>query len=313
MTTLPDYRKISVSLIATVFNEQNNILEFLESYQKQTLLAEEFIIVDALSTDGTDSIIEQFAKNNPHLNIKLYRQKSKRSAARNFAVSKASAKYLAFTDAGCLLDSSWLEELVKELIESKARIVGGFFAGLAKTALQEAIVPYFLQLNRRVDKNNFVPTTRSLLMEKELWLELGGLNEKLDLSEDYQLMLEVKKRQIEIAFAKKALVYWYPPQNFFLFLRKIAAFAQSDIEAGIIRLKVISIFLRYLFFLFLFWQFNLISFLSFFFLYLLWSVYKNYHNCPKSWYFLPILQLSSDLAIMFASLLAIPNFRSKAA
>jgi glycosyltransferase involved in cell wall biosynthesis len=312
MSTQADYRKISVSLIATVFNEKNNISDFLKSYQKQSLVASEFIIVDAFSNDGTDKIIAKFAKQNLHLKIKIFQRKSNRAQARNFAVSKTIGEYLAFTDAGCLLDPFWLHELVNKQLESKQKVVGGFFQGIAKNILQEAIVPYFLQLNKRVDKQNFVPTTRSLIIEKELWQSLGGLNEKLELSEDYDLMLRIKDRKISIAFAKKAIVYWYPPTNFIGFISKIAAFATSDIEAGIIRPKVISIYFRYLFLLLLFLIGGPIYFFTAALLYLLWSIYKNYHNCPHSWFYLPLLQLSSDGVIMVASFLALPRFRTRA-
>lgn len=312
MSNLTNYRKISVSLIATVFNEKNNIAEFLESYKKQNFLAKEFIIVDALSGDGTDLIIEKFCQENPLLNIRLFRKKCNRSLGRNFAVGKAQADYLAFTDAGCLLDEFWLDELVKEQKISKKRVVGGFFYGIAKNNFQAAIVPYFLQLNRNLNKNNFLPTTRSLLIEKKLWQEMGGLNEKLELSEDYQLILKIKKEKNEIAFAKKAIVYWYPPENFIAFLKKIGAFAKSDIEAGIIRPKVLLIFLRYLIFLVLLFEFNYIYFSAMLILYINWSIYKNKHNCPHSWYYLPALQISSDLAIMVASLFALPKFSSRA-
>jgi len=312
MSNLTDYRKISVSLIATVFNEKSNITEFLESYKKQSFLAKEFIIVDALSNDGTDLVIEKFGQENPHLNIRFFRKKSNRSLGRNFAVSKVQADYLAFTDAGCLLDRLWLEELVKEQTISKKRVVGGFFQGIAESNLQEAIVPYFLQLNKNVNEKNFVPTTRSLLIEKNLWQSLGGLNEKLELSEDYQLILKIKKEKIEMAFAKKAVVYWYPPNDFKSFLKKISAFAKSDIEAGIIRPKVLSIFMRYLFFLILFLGFEPIYFGFALAMYIVWSIYKNKHNCPHSWYYLPVLQISSDLMIIVATLFALPKFNSRA-
>lgn len=309
---LTDYRKISVALIATVFNEKNNIHDFLESYKKQSILAQEFIIVDACSTDGTDLIIEAFSKKNPQLNIHFFRKKTNRSQARNFAVTKTSADYLAFTDAGCVLDWLWLEELLKKLILSRKKVVGGFFRGIVHSKLEEAIVPYFLQLSKNVNEKNFIPTTRSLLIEKKLWQDLGGLNEKLKLSEDYQLMLRIKQKNIEMAFAKKAIVYWEPPHDFLSFIKKIDAFAKSDVEAGIVRPKVLLIFVRYLIFLILIFNFNLIYFLSLFLIYIIWSIYKNKHNCPESWYLLPILQISSDLTVMKASLLAMPKFNSKA-
>jgi len=305
---LADYRKISVALIATVFNEKNNIAAFLESYKHQSIKAQEFIIVDAFSSDGTDSVIKKFSQANPDLKIKFFKKKCNRSLGRNFAVSQTQAKYLAFTDAGCVLDQFWLQELLKTLVTSQSKVVGGFFQGIANSRLQEAIVPYFLQLNKNVNVKNFVPTTRSLLVEKKLFQALGGLNEKLELSEDYQLMLKIKKAKIPIAFAKKAVVYWYPPSNFQAFLQKIAAFAQSDIMAGIIRPKVLLIFLRYLVFLILFFEFNFVYFFLFLILYIIWSIDKNKHNCPNSWYYLPILQISSDLVIMGASLLALPQF-----
>ena len=311
MSSLIDYRKISVSLIATVFNEENNIVEFLESYKRQSVLANDFIIVDAFSNDQTYPIIKKFSLENPKLKIKLFRKKSNRSQARNFAVEKAQSDYLAFTDAGCVLDQLWLKELLDKLADSQKQVVGGFFKGISKNNLEEAIVPYFLQLNKGVNEKNFTPTTRSLLIEKKLWQKLGGLNEKLELSEDYQLMLRIRQEKIEIAFAKKAIVYWEPPHSFLAFIKKISAFAKSDIEAGIIRPKVLSIFARYFLFVLIFIA-NPFIFLLAFLLYISWSISKNMHNCPNSWYYLPILQISSDFVIMGASLLALPKFNSRA-
>jgi len=307
-----DYKKIEVSLIATVFNEEQGIEQFLQSYSQQSFSAKEFIIVDAFSSDQTYQIIKKFSEQQPQLKIKLFKKSSNRSQARNFAVTKASGDYLAFTDAGCVLDRFWLENLVQEQVKTKKRVVGGHFRGLAKSRLQEAIVPYFLQLNKKVNKQNFVPTTRSLLIEKKLWLKLGGLNERLNLSEDYDLMLRIKKQKIIWAFASQAIVYWLPPQNYWAFLKKIASFATSDIEAGIVRPKVVLIFLRYLLFLLLILSFKSIFFLIFFIFYLLWSIYKNKHNAPNSWFYLPILQVSSDLIIMGASLWAFRKFKSRA-
>lgn len=53
-------KDIKVSLITTLYNESKNIEAFLDSYKKQTVYADEFIIVDGGSTDGTIDYINDF-------------------------------------------------------------------------------------------------------------------------------------------------------------------------------------------------------------------------------------------------------------
>lgn len=364
---LADYKKISVSLIATVLDEASSILALLKSYKQQIILAQEFIIVDAGSKDDTRTLVATFAKENPQLRIQLLdHHGSNRSQARNLAVSKAKGEYIAFCDAGCVLDSHWLSELLLEREQSGTEVVGGFFQGLSRNNFEAAVVPYFLQMPKKLSAANFVPTTRSLLIAKKVYEKLGGLNERLELSEDYEFMLRLKSRGISWSFAKDALVFWFPPQNLSGFLRKISGFAKSDIEAGIVRPKVLSIYARYALLCTAFFLAPLFG-LFLLFVYLLWSIAKNYHNCSKSlskkphsaaslqisvkksvfspqvdsativekyshfysklqsfatkgtswigsqaWHYLPLLQLSSDVAIMTASLLALKNFRSRA-
>jgi glycosyltransferase involved in cell wall biosynthesis len=312
-TNPANYKKISISLIATVYNETESIVAFLESYRTQTLLASEFIIIDAGSTDQTANMIRNFAKKEPQLKIKLHIfPGSKRGQARNLAATKAKSEFLAMADAGCLLQRSWLAELAKEQARTKKPVVGGWFQGLAKSKLEEAIVPYFLQLPRRLTAENFMPTSRSLLIAKKTFIAVGGFQETLELSEDYNLMLRLRRDNITWAFAKKAIVDWLPPKTFPGFLRKIASFAASDIEAGILRPKVISLYARYLL-LILAWAVQIHLGLVLTAAYLIWSIAKNYHNCPKSWYYLPGLQVSTDLVIMFATIIALRKFRAKVA
>ncbi len=308
-----NYKKLSVSLIATVLNELQSIEAFLDSYKQQTLLASQFIIVDAGSTDGTAQLIEKFAKKNRLLKIELVvLENSTRGQARNAAVAKAKGEWLAFTDAGCVLESDWLEQLVMEQVHSQQQVVGGWFRGLAQSRLQEAMVPYFLQLPRQLSTKNFIPTSRSLLISKKAFDTVRGFKEELILSEDYDLMLRLRAEKISWALARRAIVNWFPPKNYRTFLWKIAAFAASDIEAGIVRPKVLSIYGRYLVFLTVsIWSISLAVLLLL--LYFSWSIIKNYHNCPDAWYYLPFLQFSTDMAIMVASLFAIRNFNSRVA
>ena len=53
------------SFITTVYNEEDSIVEFLESLKGQTRLPSEIIIVDGGSKDRTFEMIEEFFKDGP--------------------------------------------------------------------------------------------------------------------------------------------------------------------------------------------------------------------------------------------------------
>lgn len=308
------YKKNSLALIVTVFNEVENIAALLSSYSQQQLLAEEVIIVDAGSTDGTWQLLEHFVQDNPQLNCRLFQQEGNRSQGRNFAVQQSKSEWLAITDAGCRLSPQWLAELRRVQIRQQTRVVAGYYRGWSRTALQEAMIPYFLVMPKRLS-HRFLPSTRSMLISRQLWLELGGLAEHLTVSEDYHLAKRLEQRQEPIAFAKKALVYWQPPATLRQFTGKIAAMAANDIRAGIVRPKVLLVYLRYFLLALLLlvawlsgavFLWSLLVFLSL--LYLAWSIAKNYEYCPKGWPYLPFLQLLADGAVMWGSRRLLSNF-----
>ena len=293
---MADYKKNSLSLIVTVFNEEQTILALLESYKKQSLLADELIIVDAASRDQTVRLIKNFSEKNPNLNIKVLIQKGNRSVGRNLAVREANGDWIAITDAGCILDENWLRNLMAEAEQTGARVVAGYYQGLATIKKQEAFIPYFLVMPNQLKSINFLPATRSMLIKKELWNELGGSDENLVI-EDYQMAKRMEARREPIAFAKAALVYWEAPKTWKEFWQKTKSFSKGDVKGRVFRKKVLLIFLRYILGLILLifsWQLAILTLL----LYSVWAISKNYKNCPHSWKLLPLVQIYSDFAVM---------------
>jgi GT2 family glycosyltransferase len=196
-------------------------------------------------------------------------------------------------------------------LQSQAVAVGGFFQGLEQSPAAVAMTPYFLQLNVAADGSNFSPTTRSALVRRVAVEEVGGFNEQLILSEDYDLFLRLRRANYSFAFAKQALVYWRGPTRFGEFIGKLAAFASSDIEAGLWRPKVTLLFARYAVGVLLLFSpvpWLLAILLS---LYLTWSIHKHRAYLPKQWWWLPLLQVSADLAVMGGTLRALSRFKTR--
>lgn len=302
---------MKISICVTTLNEEHSITTLLQSLVSQTLPPQEIIISDGGSSDNTVSVIKNFLnqRKNKLPTIRLLRAVGNRSVGRNRAIRQAKSDWIAITDAGCTAEKHWLAELAKRQKNSKTNVVAGYYAGLAQTPLQEAITPYVLVMPDKVDENNFLPATRSMLIKRSLWQQLGGFDESLSDNEDYAFARRLRQ-QTRIAFARDAIVYWQPRQNLFQFAWMIFRFARGDIFAGIVRPKVALIFLRHGFLLgFLAslvylgavdWL--IASLLTVVFCYSIWAIAKNWRYCPKSWHWLPVLQVISDQMVMLGSL-----------
>ncbi len=290
-----------VSVIVTVLNEENTIVSLLESFLIQTQEPNEVIIIDGGSSDNTVGLIKKFYKKNPQLPIVLKIKKGNRSVGRNYAVDLAKNELIAITDAGCILEKNWLKALVGQHAKSNAPVIAGYYAAKSETDFQKAVVPYVLVMPDRIDYKNFLPATRSMLIEKKVFKKMGGFDETLGDNEDYAFAKKLQEKNVHISFTKHAIVFWEPRKTLREFYNMIFRFARGDIFSGIVRPKVAFIFVRYFVFVILF----LISkklFFGLFALYCFWSIQKNKKYVNGGYKYLPVLQLTSDFAVMLGSI-----------
>lgn len=99
-----------VSIIMPVYNGEDYLAQSIGSILDQTLDDFELICVDDGSEDSSLEILKGFAEKDPR--IKVYHQENRGGgAARNFALTKATGKYLYCMDADDLIESTALEEL----------------------------------------------------------------------------------------------------------------------------------------------------------------------------------------------------------
>jgi len=192
-------------------------------------------------------------------------------------------------------------------------VVAGYYDAQPYTNFEAAVVPYALVMPERVDAKTFLPATRSMLLEKEVWQRVGKFDEQLADNEDFAFAQKLKKMKIPIAFASQAKVTWRPRSSLVSFVRMIYRFAKGDAFAGLWRPKVFLIFVRYLVgsgvLLFLLfqrkytWALNIL--LVTLVLYSYWALRKNKVYAKKGWYWLPILQITSDIAVMVGTTVGI--------
>lgn len=301
-----------ISLIITVKNEADSIEDLLHSIVFQIRKPDEVVIVDGESTDDTFNRIDSFiAENQSNISWKLFREKSNISRGRNKAIETASNNLIAITDAGCVLRTDWLEELEKCYQQhDENTVVAGFYEGLPQNSFQAAVVPYVLIMPDQVDEESFLPATRSMLLPKKIWKELNGFDETLTVSEDFAFAHKIVEKygQETIVFCKEAIVGWRPRSNLHQFFKMIFKMAEGDIRAGIYRGRVKLLFGRYIGgLLILLAVIKNQSELGFLFLllaavtYLVWSIQKNKNYAGGGWFYLPVLQMVADVAVILGS------------
>ncbi len=307
--------KVRATLICTIFNEEKNIESFIKSIAKQTVIPNEIIIVDGGSKDNTDVVLKRLIEKYANkLKIIFLQKMGNRSIGRNEAIKNSSNEIILCTDSGNLLDKNWVKEITRPFSNKRVEVVAGYYKGIGKTAFEKCMIPYALVMKERINKNNFLPATRSMAFKKNIWKKVGEFNEKFSHNEDYDFANKLKSRNAKIVFTDKAIVSWFPRRNlkqaFVMFFR----FAFGDGESGNLREKVLYIFLRYfllfyLLFLDYLYKSKILSIIISLGVvaYLSWSIAKNtkYINDSKKYFLLPLIQLTSDIAVMVGTSLGV--------
>lgn len=292
-----------ISVIVTVFNEEKTTKKLIAALKSQSFQPREIIVVDGGSTDSTWDILRR------DRSIKPFRHPGNRSTGRNFAISQCRSPIIAMTDAGCIPDKNWLEELARPFTDSQVQIVSGYYRADAKNVFQKCLAPYVLVMPDVASRTEFFPSTRSMAIRKAVW-EKHKFDEKLWHNEDYAYAHSLKRAGFSFHFAPRAIVSWTPRQTLgeaaWMFLR----FAMGDIQAGIIRPQVKNLIIRYLVFVYLFFLslefrplFPILILTSIF--YILYSIFKNYRYVRdlRAIYWLPILQVTADVSVITGSII----------
>lgn len=305
-----------ITFITTVLNEEKTIQKLLDSLFKQFSLPSEVIVVDGGSTDLTLSILQQncvsFKKQN--INLKILKKSGNRSVGRNEAIKHAKGEIIACSDAGCVLDRNWLQEITRPFFIEKPDVVAGYYKGDAKTIFQKCMIPYVLVMQDQVNPQNFLPASRSMAFRKSIWKKAGGFPEAYSHNEDYVFAHNLKKIKAKIVFTPKAIVYWIPRESFKEAFIMFYRFAYGDAESGLFRRKISLLFLRYvieflLIYLAVYYKSNNIFALVLlgFIFYIIWSILKNYRYVrdPRAVFLLPLLQFTADITVMAGTLIGL--------
>ncbi|MDD5621545.1 MAG: glycosyltransferase [Actinomycetota bacterium] len=258
--TVSNKRKVlsEVSFITTVYNEGENIIEFLKSLMNQTAMPGEIIIVDGGSKDNTvkstlDFFEEESSREGNDFNILLSDDGNKNkirsdrqdgkpaiivrvikknganiSQGRNTAIKGAAGRIICVSDAGCVIDRHWLEEITGLYNDASCNAVGGLNLPLCRNFLQKCLAVCIMPQKEEIDRKNYMPSSRNISFRKKIWMDAGGYPEDMEYGEDMKFDFNIKAAGCNIKFNPDAVVYWKMRENPVQISRQFFRYAKGD-------------------------------------------------------------------------------------
>lgn len=223
----PAVGRVPVSIVCTVLNEAASIDELLASMAAQTEHADEIVIVDGGSRDGTWERLQAWQGRLP---LRLLQAPGANIAAgRNRAIAAARGEIIAVTDAGVRLAPTWLAALLDAFQHAPSPdVVSGFFAADPRSLFELALGATTLPTADEVDPARFLPSSRSVAFRKRAWAAVNGYPEWLDYCEDLVFDFALRDRGFRFAWAPAALVYFRPRPNAWRFFLQYYRYARGD-------------------------------------------------------------------------------------
>jgi len=195
-----------ITVLMSVYNGEKYLREALDSVLNQTFKNFEFLIINDGSTDKTERILKSY--NDPRIKIVNNKKNIGLTKSLNKGLKLAKGKYVARMDADDISLPERLKIQLKFMEENgKFGLVGSWATLIDKKGVplevwQTNYYPedIFYMLNFR----NCL-THSSTMFRKDLVLDLGGYNEKILRSQDYDLWQRLSKKG-KIYLIKKCLI-----------------------------------------------------------------------------------------------------------
>lgn len=187
-----------ISVVIPCYNAEDDVGSALESVLRQTRdeYIHEIIVVDDGSTDGSEEVIRELARQDERIQY-LYQENAGPSVARNTGVEASSQEYIAFLDA----DDCWLKrkiEFQSEFLSNHPGVGLLYSDAYTKPVDGERRRVWATHLDYQDDRNlerlfaGAGPLlTPTVVMRRQCFEQVGGFDSSLPVGQDEDLWLRI--------------------------------------------------------------------------------------------------------------------------
>ena len=221
---------MEATVITTVYNEESSIDRLIEALLDQTKQPSEIVIVDAGSQDRTQDIIQSY--DDPYIKL-VIEEDCNISEGRNIAIEKSSNNYIVTTDAGCIPEEDWYENIVSEF-EDGAKFVAGMWRPDHQNIFEKVQGRIVANTSdpEEFKQGNRGASAKSSGFTKEVWEDVEGYPEDLYTGEDSKFCSKVLREGYNMAVAENAYVNWHMRPDWTSYFKQFYKYGEGDAKGG---------------------------------------------------------------------------------
>jgi glycosyltransferase involved in cell wall biosynthesis len=178
-----------ISIITVVYNGESTIKDTLDSVCKQTLLPDEYIIIDGLSTDKTMSIVSEYMLKYPFIRC---------VSEKDFGIYDAMNKGIKLAKGnivGIINSDDWYEKDALEKINNEYLIKGsGIYYGIQRNLINNKEF-YLERVSHEFLDKKMIPHP-STFISKDIYAKFGAFDLRYSFSSDLDLLIRFSKQNI---------------------------------------------------------------------------------------------------------------------
>lgn len=219
-----------ISVVVLTKNSQKHLKECLKSILLQEYLDFEVIIVDAMSIDGTYSILAHYSRlSDVPFQIVCMPSDTSIGKARQVGVEKSTGEIIAFIDSDVELSHpNWFENMMRPLVEGYRNIPPNIIGGVQTLSKTKSTDPLVLKwIHSRfdynddiIDKNHYeMVGTGHILIRKDLIEKAGGFRDIMS-SEDLDMTRKIMEMGYKFIYLPEEKVYHYHVDGWWQYISK---------------------------------------------------------------------------------------------
>ncbi|TAH60604.1 MAG: glycosyltransferase [Gottschalkiaceae bacterium] len=196
---------MKISVVIPCYNCEEYISKTIRSLLEQTISPLEIILINDASTDKTLDILREIEKERYDI-VRIINLDNNKGAsyARNHGVQISKGDYILFMDSDDIAESELMEKILFRLedlnnkgkskyilcysaylqIDQNDIVIDGISRGI-QVEPEETLGYEFVR--------NYIMSTSGVLVNKECFIKLGGFNENIVYSEDWDLWLRIAR------------------------------------------------------------------------------------------------------------------------